>query len=111
MNRTDEVLSAFLDGEPFDPQELDDILADANGRAALIDFVALGALVKEHPATPPTATGRPRRRLLSLAAAVFAVVLASAAAGYAVGERQGSLSTDDQPPEPTRVVRVTTDWQ
>ncbi len=43
MSSTHEVISAFLDEEPFDSEELMDALSDPAGRALLIDLVALQA--------------------------------------------------------------------
>src|SRR5258705_10410622 len=57
MHTNHEVISAFLDDEPFEPQALADALADPAGRGLLIDFVFLrpGAESKQSaPArTPP----------------------------------------------------------
>ena len=39
MNTNHEVISAFLDDEPFEPQALAEALADPAGRELLIDFV------------------------------------------------------------------------
>lgn len=105
-----EVLSAFLDGESVDPVELEEALTDTDGRALLIDLVALRQLVDEGsgPGRHDTAARRhaPRRmRALSAAAIVLASIL-----GYAIGQIQ-EPATGDAPPVPSRVVRVTTDWQ
>lgn len=49
MNSHD-VISAFVDNEPFDPSELGVALADPDGRELLIDLIALRALVAEDAA-------------------------------------------------------------
>ena len=48
-----EVISAFLDNEPFDPQALAAALADPDGREWLLDLVALRAIVADEPAAAP----------------------------------------------------------
>jgi hypothetical protein len=48
-----EVVSAFLDDEPFDPAELARALADPAGRQLLLDSVALRTLVRDEPIAPP----------------------------------------------------------
>ena len=108
MNDKHEVISAFLDGEAFEPGTLGEALADPDGRAMLIDLIALRHLVAESPEAVPVV--RPRRggRLL-VAAAAAAIVLASLV-GYSLGERQGARSAD-APPTPSRVVQTTTGWQ
>ena len=44
---THEVISAFLDDEPFDPVDLAAAVADPGGRQLLLDLVALRALVRD----------------------------------------------------------------
>jgi hypothetical protein len=98
-----DVIQAFVDGEPVDPVELERALADPDGRAYLIDLVVLRKLVKRSPiaasmAAAPVAGASvaraPRRTAGWLAAA--AVVVAATAAGYFVGER----SSDPREPAP-----------
>jgi hypothetical protein len=108
MNHTHEVISAFLDGEAFEPAALGSALADPDGRALLIDLVALRHLVAETPEAFPVVRQRRGGRLLFVAAAA-AIVLASLV-GYSLGERQGALAAD-APPTPTRVVQTATGWQ
>ena len=52
-----EVISAFLDNEPFEPQALAEALAQPEGRELLVDLVTLRALVADEP----TAETIPRR--------------------------------------------------
>ena len=108
MTDKHEVVSAFLDGEAFDPAALAQALADAEGRALLIDLIALQHLVAATPEAMPIARQRRGGRFLMLAAAA-AIVLASLV-GYSVGERRATRSID-APPTPTRVVQTTTGWQ
>jgi hypothetical protein len=46
MNETHEVISAFLDDEPFDASRLVEALSDPAGRDLLIDLIALRHLVE-----------------------------------------------------------------
>ncbi len=108
MTDKHEVISAFLDGETFDPSALGQALADPEGRAMLIDLVALQHLVAESPEAVPIVRQHRRGRLL-FAVAAAAVVVASFV-GYSLGERQGSASAVT-PPTPTRVVQPATGWR
>ncbi len=53
---THDVVSAFLDDEPFDPADLAIALADPAGRQLLLDLVALRALVRDEPIVVPART-------------------------------------------------------
>ena len=106
MNNTRVVISAFLDDEPFDASELGEALADPEGRALLIDLVALRHIVQPDDGV---ATARPERRSAwrpLVAAAVLLVVLTG---GYFIGERRRAAATSD-PPAPSRVVQAD-EWQ
>ena len=59
MSSTHEVISAFLDDEPFDPQELSDALSDPAGRALLIDLIALRRIVQPTDAAPAIRAATP----------------------------------------------------
>jgi hypothetical protein len=110
MDTNHQVISAFLDDEPFEPQALADALADPAGRELLIDFVLLRHVAQsEESASVVTATPAPRsNRPLYLVAAAAAVV--ALLGGYQLGQRQ---STDDslRPPAATRVVQSAPVWQ
>ena len=54
MNDTHEVISAFLDDEPFDAGGLATALSDPAGRAVLIDLVALRHVVQPDALVPPS---------------------------------------------------------
>jgi hypothetical protein len=63
---THDVLSAFLDNEEFDPEELARALADPGGREMLLDLVALRTRVRDETIDAPLragprATASPRR--------------------------------------------------
>jgi hypothetical protein len=110
MNTNHEVISAFLDDEPFEPQALAEALADPAGRELLIDFVLLRHVAQsEEPANvvTPTPALRSKRPVYLVAAAAVIVALLG---GYQLGLRQ---STDDslRPPAATRVVHSEPVWQ
>lgn len=105
MNSTHDVISALLDSEPFDPEELASALSDPAGRALLIDLVALRHIVQPSDAVPPIGSAvRVSRRpwpLVATAAAVFIALVG----GYAAGTRQ-TMSTPTEAPPASRVVQA-----
>ena len=111
-----EVISAFLDNEPFDARELADVLADAEGRDTLIQIIGLRhvVLASDHAIPAPE---RSRRRLPLVARA--AIVVCALGAGYAAGamrrqpaDRAVNALSEPAPP-PTIVVPRTPDtrWE
>lgn len=89
MSTTHDVISALLDDEPFDPEELREALDDPAGRALLIDLVALRRIVQPGDVAPAlVAPGAVRQRWWQLAAA--AALLVAVAGGYAAGLRRGA---------------------
>jgi hypothetical protein len=105
MSTAHEVISAFLDDEPFDPQDLAKALDDPAGRTLLIDSLMLRRIVQPVDALPPMKAAAPARRFgwrLAAAAAMFVVALTG---GYLVGERRPIAPMDEAPP-PTRVVQA-----
>ena len=110
MTTNHEVISAFLDDEPFEPQALAEALADPAGRELLIDFVLLRHVAQSEESASvvtPTPALRSKRPLYLVAAAAAVVALLG---GYQLGQRQ---STDDsaRPPAATRVVQSEPVWQ
>ena len=104
-----DVISAFIDHEPFDAQELADALADPAGRALLLDLVALRSLAQPEEAAPATVVPAiPPRRPLHLAVAAVAVLVALVG-GYQWGERSVATETST-PPAPARVVSGGAAW-
>lgn len=102
-----DVVSDFLDGEPFDAAALDQALADPDGRRLLIDSVVLRHAVQADDTI--TASERPaarrHRSLLWVAAAALVALAGGYQLGYYRQEGRASLS----PPSASRVVTV--DWQ
>ena len=108
----ESTIDAFVDGETVDPAALDAALAAAEGRAYLIDALAMRQLLSDGPAA--VAPVRRPRAPLSYARAA-AVVLALVGLGYAAGVRTppreplvvpASSAQSAAPPEPTRVIEL-----
>jgi len=99
---TYDVISAFLDNEPFDSVELARALAEPDGRELLLDLVALRAVVSK--ADPPAATATSpanaaAARRTGMIVGFLAASLLFAAAGALL--RQPAR---DVPPKPDHVV-------
>ena len=108
----ESTIDAFLDGETVGPAALDAALAAAEGRAYLIDALAMRQLLLDQPAA--VAPVRRRGGWLSYARAA-GVVLALLGLGYAAGVRTPPreplvVPTNSPqsvaPPEPTRVIAL-----
>ena len=107
MNDTYAVISAFLDDEPFDATELGAALSDPDGRALLIDLVAL-----RHIAQPDDMIGvadAPAQRSRWRPLLATAAMLVALAGGYFIGERRSAPDASG-PPAATRIVQAN-DWQ
>lgn len=87
MNNVERVVEAFADGEEVDPVELDQALAAAEGRAHLIDVLAIRGLVQSTTRWVPAkrSAGRAAMGRFGRWSAVALLVLASALAGYLIG--------------------------
>jgi hypothetical protein len=103
-----DVISAFIDNEPFDPQALASALADPNGRDLLIDFIALRLVVAADltdDVRPKKAGPRTLWRMLAAAAILLAL-----GGGYAAGLRMATgrtrVAASDVAPAPTRVIEL-----
>lgn len=106
MSTTHDVISALLDDEPFDPEELLETLSDPAGRALLIDLVALRRIVQPREVAPPLAALKSvRQRPWQWVAAAAALVVALVG-GYAAGARRGGTETLAGAPQPTRIVQA-----
>ena len=108
---THEVISAFLDNEPFDPADLARALADPAGRQLLLDLVALRALVRDEP---PAAIERPAavvspRKWIAVGFLAASVVFGAGAAWLLPPLlQQRHAAVDNVPPTPTRVITFET---
>jgi hypothetical protein len=110
MNSNHEVISAFLDDEPFEPQALAEALADVRGRELLIDFILLRHVAESEESrnvVMPTPAPRSKRPLYLVAAAAVIVALLG---GYQLGQRQ-AVEDSVRPPAATRVVQSEPVWQ
>lgn len=108
MSETHEVISAFLDDEPFSPTDLADALSDPAGRALLVDLIALRHLTQSEGTTAiPVARTRAAslRTVLAVAAVLVALV-----GGYCAGIRQTGVAASAAP-APNRIVQVQAEWQ
>lgn len=104
MSEANEVISKFLDDQPFDIQDLADALNDPGGRSLLIDLITLRRMVQPIDAVPAMKAPMPVRRFgwqIAAAAAVLSVGLAS---GYLFSDRRST--TAEEAPPPTRVVQA-----
>jgi len=109
MSDTHEVISAFLDDEPFDPSQLAEALSEPGGRALLLDFLAMRHLVQPQGQQVP-ASLEPRRIAAPLAAFLAAAaVVVALAGGYLVGQRAG-VAASEAPPA-SRVADAPAAWQ
>jgi hypothetical protein len=117
-----EVLSAFVDGERFEPADLATALAEPGARELLVEFVRLRMAVADD--SRPAASfaremrerlggGRARRLPPFLRGTAAAAVLALAAYGaFDLGRLLRRLPPADEPPPVTRVIRFEpgVDW-
>jgi len=109
MSERHEVISAFIDDEPFDPQELASVLSEPSGRALLIDLVALRHIVQpDDVALSGALTSRTSSRLRAVG--VAAALVLALGGGYLMGQsRSGAIPADA--PAPTRIVEGPAAWQ
>jgi len=112
-----EILSAFCDGEPIDPDRLAAALADPPARDALVDFARLrAAAISSSPLPESLARLRPalvvRRPPLWTAVAAIAAMIVLVALTAGLLPRTWFAKSDETPPSPTRVVRYQpgVDW-
>jgi hypothetical protein len=105
---THEVVSAFLDDEPFDPAELARALADPGGRQLLLDLVALRTLVRDEPIPAPVrAPGGVSRSKWIAVGFLAASVLFGAGSAWLLPPLLRQQRAD-VPPTPDRVVTFET---
>lgn len=106
-----DVISAFVDNEPFDANALGHALAEPGGRELLLDVIALRAIVQDDAAITSAPDARVIRRQRHLwlaagfAAATLIFTLGSVFAVKALRPATSStLSEADVPPPPDHVV-------
>jgi hypothetical protein len=105
---THDVVSAFLDDEPFEPADLARALADPHGRQLLLDLVALRTLVREEPiaATPRAAATVSRPTWIAVGFLAASVMFGAGAAWLLPPLLRQQRA--DVPPTPDRVVTFDT---
>ena len=111
----EDTLNAFVDGETVDTASLDAALGSPEGRAYLIDTLALRRLVESTQPQLEAPRAQPARVLMFAKAAALAIAFAGI--GYAAGLSQdaapaappATFAADQTqtPPEPTRVIELT----
>jgi hypothetical protein len=110
MNDTHEVISAFLDDEPFDPSQLAEALSEPAGRDLLIDLVALRHLAQADDEEPHTLRDPKPWRLSLRSMVAAAAVFVALVGGYLIGERRSQFAVAEAP-SPTHVVEAPVAWQ
>lgn len=105
MNNTHEAISALLDAEPFDVDDLLDALSDPAGRALLIDLVMLRRIVQTDDLAVVAPAPRTASRYSWRRAAAAAALVLSLAGAYIAGERRAE-TVSSEAPRPTRVVEA-----
>ena len=109
MSNTHDVISAFLDDERFNPDELAAALSEPEGRDLLLDLVALRHVVQPESRAAITPKQGPVRLWLRPTVAAAALVVA-VVGGYLMGQSANSEASS-QAPNATRVVEVAGAWQ
>jgi hypothetical protein len=114
-----DTLSAFVDGEPIDPDRLAAALEDSGARAAVVDFVRMRAVVRAGDQPLPASLGAFRRppvgglrvlRWPAVAALLVLVFLAGLAAPRPW--QTPPEPSSETPPAPARIEKFTpgVDW-
>jgi hypothetical protein len=105
---THEVVSAFLDDEPFDPADLARALADPGGRQLLLELVALRTLVRDEPIAPAArgVAGVSRPKWIAVGFLAASVLFGAGAAWLLPPLLRQQPA--DVPPTPQRVVTFET---
>lgn len=110
MDDTYEVISAFLDDEPFDSSHLVEALSEPAGRDLLIDLIALRHLAQPDDKEPHTSSDKKPWRSSLRAMVAAAAVLVALVGGYLVGERRSETGPPGAPTA-TRIVDAPAAWQ
>lgn len=110
MNETHEVISAFLDDEPFDASQLVEALAEPAGRDLLVDLIALRHLARSGDKEPHLLRDQKPWRASLRAIVAAAAVLVALVGGYLIGERHSETGLPGAPAA-TRVVDAPPAWQ
>ena len=101
-----EVISAFLDERAFELQDLSATLEQPEGRALLIDLLALRRIVQPTDVVPLMSSTKLSRWSKLRPAIVAAAVVVALAGGYFLGLKRAPVVAESAAPAPTRVVQV-----
>jgi len=110
VNDAREIISAFLDDEPFNSIELVEALSEPAGRDLLIDLIALRHLTQTDGKDAHVLNDHKPWRSSLRALVAVAAVLVGLVGGYLVGERRRDVTMSAAPPA-TRVVQSPAAWQ
>jgi len=109
MSDSHEVISAFLDDEPFDANALAQALSELSGRELLIDLLALRDLVRTDGADVAAPSDQKPWRSSLRAVVAAAAVLVALVGGYLFGARRAESQMSLAPPA-SRVVQAPAAW-
>jgi len=101
---THEVISAFIDNEPFDAAELAAALTHPDGRTVLIDLVTLRHIVQPDEQPAVISPARPAKRPAVWIAAAAAGLVMAMVGGYQIGIRREPAAVS--PPNATVVIKA-----
>jgi hypothetical protein len=110
VSDTHDVISAFLDDEPFDSNVLIDALSEPAGRDLLIDLIALRHLAQTDGKNAHALTDHTAWRSSLRALAAVAAIIVALAGGYLAGARRYSVAMSEAPPA-TRVIQAPAAWE
>lgn len=105
---TYDVISAFIDDEPFDPADLAATLADPGGRQMLLELVALRTLVRDEPIAAPAHDAAPVSRPAWIAVGFLAASVLFGAGAALLLPTLLRQPRADVPPTPDHVVTFDT---
>jgi len=100
-----DVISAFIDNEPFDPVALRDALATPEGREELLDLIALRDVVQPTAmvASVAPSTARPTTRWALAAAAAAMLAVGGYTLGRSLANEQVVATAQITAPAPTSI--------
>jgi hypothetical protein len=109
MNDSHEVISAFLDDEPFDSAVLLEALSDPVGRDLLVDLIALRHVTQADRENAHASNHHEPWPASLRALAAVAAILVALVGGYIAGAGR-SVVSNSAAPRATRVVEAPA-WQ
>jgi len=110
MSEGYEVISAFLDDEPFNAIALAETLSEPAGRDLLVDLIALRHLTLAEGKDASALNSQQPRGFSWRALVAVAAVLVALVGGYLAGQRRSEVVMSVAPPA-TRVVQAPAAWK